>query len=522
MSRFSKKTLALMLSLVFLLCSFSVSASFCEHSGGDVVSSTQIYTKIDDVKHSITNIVERKCAKCGDNYEVIDAMGNETHYHAYTADGGHGSGKTHYMQQICVCDYYQIISFICPGPPCLAINPLAFNASLGADNISPRVYTSRISEEYYVEELVSQLFERKLDALRMQPVEVGALFTVEGQNNAPRAYDQAYFSNKLEYLQELYSFSSRVPDSHSLSIRIISTAIDGTQASVVVEEEIEFQYADCDEMSGERYYYQIDLNKESGNWLIQTIRSTDSFDEMYYDTGFQSSTLIEEVNEAKRTLEFIERFAGEMEPSNNETSSYPLIADLDSSLSFTSYDANSAASYAATYALDYNANFRSYNGNGGDCQNFASQCLWYGFGGNNISSNISNGDFPMVTSGSGTWYQKGQDGASTSSWINVDGFALLINESSATRAGPQGSYTNSEYKKCDKGDLLAYYTTDSSDYTHVYFVYRVTGTANNRTPSNIYLSAHTDDIHNVSLADIWGVSVAATKFRTIKITGYYG
>ncbi len=44
-----------------------------------------------------------------------------------------------------------------------------------------------------------------------------------------------------------------------------------------------------------------------------------------------------------------------------------------------SYDRNSAAAYARAWALHRNPAFGNFSALGGDCANFASQCLWAGW-----------------------------------------------------------------------------------------------------------------------------------------------
>lgn len=512
------KTIKAVMLITVLVLSISLNSSYamdrwCDHQGGILVSSIQTYTKVDDIKHKITNTVVRKCASCGQNYQVIDELGYEQHYCASQTDGGHGVGNTHYIKESCICSFFQLKPYTCSGPPCTTID------SIELIQMDFDINKSKIIDEVSLREDISIpiaiLFENKLQSLKMKIVDFDDIF-VETSDS-----DLSYFQDKLCYQQSLFLFSGRLPDSHKMNIDIISYNFNENTALVEVMETLEFQYINSEEPSFERLYYTIELTKKTGDsWLVTKVKCNDEFDEVFYESGFDLYSLQSDIKVAESIRDTINKtMLLENGPIDSNDSSDITQFGASAALSFTSYDANSAAAYAASYAINYNSNFASYNGV--DCQNFASQCIWYGLGGSNIASSIINGNTPMVTSGTGQWYQKGPNGASEYSWVNVDGFASLINGSSSSRPGPQGSYTNSSYKTCNKGDLLEYYTTDSSNYKHVYFVYRVTGTSGNRTPSDIYVSAHTNDYHNKSFAEIWGANVSATKFRTIKITGAY-
>jgi hypothetical protein len=181
------------------------------------------------------------------------------------------------------------------------------------------------------------------------------------------------------------------------------------------------------------------------------------------------------------------------------------------------YDRARAVSYAKTYCINYNLLFASYKGQGGDCQNFASQCVWYGYGGINTASAINNKLKPMVTGTSNRdWYSTSKLWDCTISWIRCIGFQDYVNNSYGGNPGPAGWIHTGSVAFAEPGDIIQ--VNWSSGGWHSYIVTAVTGSPGARTKADITVVAHTSDISPTKLSIANSESVS--RHITIRIGTY--
>lgn len=116
------------------------------------------------------------------------------------------------------------------------------------------------------------------------------------------------------------------------------------------------------------------------------------------------------------------------------------------------YDAAAALAYAAAYIDTRNPDWEDYSALGGNCQNFASQCLYAG-------------GIPMDTTGESVWKWYGDDvsnsngayGRSTS-WTGVDSFLFYAGSNTGSGLVAQ---IDAPYASGEGGDLLHFGTSDS-------------------------------------------------------------
>ena len=179
-------------------------------------------------------------------------------------------------------------------------------------------------------------------------------------------------------------------------------------------------------------------------------------------------------------------------------------------------------SYAITYSSNssgtssYNPLFANYASSGGDCQNFASQCIWYGLGGTNDYSHIHGKSKPMVTGGNHQWYQSDISGDCSQqwSWTSCTAFGTYIQNSSG-KEGPNGTIYDG-IKDARVGDLIQFSKNNNSSYDHVYVVVvAANGTQGSRTPSQLIVCAHTTNRLSCSLAEVY---TSKYTWRTIHVT----
>lgn len=135
-------------------------------------------------------------------------------------------------------------------------------------------------------------------------------------------------------------------------------------------------------------------------------------------------------------------------------------------MKYIDYNRQNVLDYAARWALSRNPQYYNFDGIGGDCTNFASQCLFAGCGVMNYKKDT------------GWYYNSLNDRAAA--WSGVEHFRrfLLTN----TDIGPSAAIIS--LADLELGDFI-----QLSNGTHFYHTLIVTGFSNG-TP---LVSAHTDD-----------------------------
>ena len=151
------------------------------------------------------------------------------------------------------------------------------------------------------------------------------------------------------------------------------------------------------------------------------------------------------------------------------------------------YNRLAAVSYARKWALSRNPDYYDFNGIGGDCTNFASQCIFAG-------SKIMN-----YTSVTGWYYRSSYD--RTASWTGVEYlYRFLLGNKSL---GPYGHLVS--LSEVMPGDIVQL-GSESKGFYHSPFVTAVLPT--------ILVAAHTYDALDIPLS-----SYSYEKLRFIHIDG---
>jgi len=136
-------------------------------------------------------------------------------------------------------------------------------------------------------------------------------------------------------------------------------------------------------------------------------------------------------------------------------------------LKLIEYDRNKAVQYATEWALSRNPEYYSFEGLGGDCTNFASQCVYAGCGVMNYTPTFG-------------WYYISPDNRSPS-WTGVEYFYNFMVNNKST--GPVARQTNLNLAK--PGDVLQLGQSDGTFY-HSLVVLSV-------TDNEIFIAANTND-----------------------------
>lgn len=159
------------------------------------------------------------------------------------------------------------------------------------------------------------------------------------------------------------------------------------------------------------------------------------------------------------------------------------------------YNREAAVDYAHVWAYGRNPRYYDFERLGGDCTNFASQCIFAGCGVMNYT--------PVF----GWYYRSPQNRAAA--WTGVEFLHNFLVRSEAT-AGPV-AVVSRELALAEPGDVIQL-RFDGSVFQHSPVVVAVNGV----TPEDILVAAHSMDADFRPLS-----SYEYTEYRVLHIIGYY-
>lgn len=159
------------------------------------------------------------------------------------------------------------------------------------------------------------------------------------------------------------------------------------------------------------------------------------------------------------------------------------------------YNRKAAVEYARKWAYSRNPAYYNFNANGGDCTNFASQCLFAGIKVMNVTPDIG-------------WFYRSLNNRAAA-WTGVEYFWQFLSENAkgsgvGSGAGPYAMEVGLE--ELEIGDFVQL-GRSTGDFYHTPIVVGFSG----RTP---LLAAHTYDVYGKSL-----FSYSYEKLRFIHILG---
>lgn len=296
--------------------------------------------------------------------------------------------------------------------------------------------------------------------------------------------------------------------SDNLKLMIYNIEHDENTATVSLGEVYTYQIAGLQDPSAQRFGYRVYMSKDNGSWLILKI---DTDNEAYTnDLGSDSYNVDKALQEG---LVSIKAAAGK----DIILDKTPAITDNGSSseISFHPINRTDAAAYAFKHALDYNSTqFISWAPYGGDCADFASQCVWYGMGGRET--------YPSAYEPSmiALWNMAADGNPHTSSFISMRAFYAMIN-TDYPAAVPHLSgdcYEQGSIANASPGDIIQIY--NGSNWFHTYVVYSVSGISGARTPLDIQICSHNSDVKNVNFYTQWAQG-HPNAYRLVHINGSY-
>lgn len=275
---------------------------------------------------------------------------------------------------------------------------------------------------------------------------------------------------------------------------------------VSVRSTASFRYTDSSLPSVYETGFSVYLVRLGHRWLVADAADGSQFDETYKDAGPLDAAAV------------LEAFAGQLARERCTVTS----AGQDGG--GIPYRGRDAAAYACTYSRRqageeradfYNPRFFSYAEEGGDCQNFASQCMWAGFGGS--EDGVKRRAMPMDTAGSGQWFGRAASGGALNrSWLSCQSFRRYLT-GSRDGTGRGGSNAAGEAGMCatvlDVGagsplsavtaeelvGAVAHVDGSGGPYSHAIVLTAASGTAR----SQIWYCGHTRDVTHVKLGDVY-------------------
>lgn len=322
----------------------------------------------------------------------------------------------------------------------------------------------------------------------------------------------AFAEKKARYLAVMRQMQNIYRENLELAYTFQTLDILEDTCHVSVTEAAGFHYTDTVLPSVNESIYSIDLIKLGGRWLVAGFTDGSVFDKQYMKQGgnFDVDAALKALAESMQTED-----CTVANPYSGATGWGQI-----------PYNSENAAAYAYTYSRRqpgdqrsdyYNPLFDNYAGRGGDCMNFASQCIWAGFGGSETASAVSGHGLPMDTAGGSQWYGCAPGSKDvTESWVGCQSFRTYLtgtkdaSGSGGSNAGEDaGVYATilsvaagSPVTGAEPEELtgaVAHVDGGSGPYSHAIVI---TAAAGNRR-DQIWFCCHTRNITNVKLGDCY-------------------
>lgn len=332
-----------------------------------------------------------------------------------------------------------------------------------------------------------------------------------------------YLTEKAEYIKYTREQENLYITNYSVTYGTPEITVDGDYANVKIFETVGMRYEGLDEDSAISSDYSIDLVKTSEGWKISNIESDDLFDRTH-DRSFNCEDAIVEYN--ARMAEKASIVQEQAAPSLEELET---VAAANGGKVYN-YNHSNAAYYSYQYVTStgvntrdyYNSNFSNY-ASLGDCMNFASQCIFAGFGGSD-SDPIDTSAIPMDRVGNDYYKEWYKDSGTWTGTLSFQSYCDRVDRKAGKpvptennlyvdmyRIGPNSAAINS-YMTHLPGSVVFVLDKDG-DLGHAMVIAKVTGSSS----SQIFVSAHTKDVKLQPLSQC----NSGYEFRLVVPVAYY-
>jgi hypothetical protein len=250
------------------------------------------------------------------------------------------------------------------------------------------------------------------------------------------------------------------------------------------------------------------LIRVGGRWLV-----ADVTDGNWYDGQHKQDRTLNAREELARL-----KLTVAQNPASGVSGQSPEITPRTDTYGRIPYSAENAIAYAQTYVRNSNSPLTPFYNQSlwswpeFDCMNFASQCIWAGFSGNQMRAAIDAHDIPMDKGGAAVWYSCSRskaDGArySTASWRSCSSFrAYIARSNAATDVGMKAKVVNvgdglpfSGVTETELRGAIAHVDGAAGPLGHAIVITAADGLARNQ----VYFSSHTRDSENALLWDYY-------------------
>ncbi|MBR6739477.1 MAG: amidase domain-containing protein [Clostridia bacterium] len=243
-------------------------------------------------------------------------------------------------------------------------------------------------------------------------------YLLPGDNNGLATPELSNFVKIMNFYRTWRLEVGKHRDSLTADRVVKEISIDGDTAHVLIREDLSYFITNGNGMpTSVSEDYELNIVKKEGRYYIESLDLPyDGFWFLHKTDGFDEAEMLAYFRETISgtglpMLEVDTDVTGNSAPSGRILDKLPYYADY-------------AVAYSNIYAYDgdgdvenshcYNPNFVNFDRYGGDCANYTSQCVYAGFGGNDLSSEIKSAAYPMDTGGEHNWYNKGYSSYSRS------------------------------------------------------------------------------------------------------------
>lgn len=321
------------------------------------------------------------------------------------------------------------------------------------------IYANSNAEEE-IKNIIESFYDVQYDAyLKMEYKDITPYLDMTQIQNQNKVIALKNLTARRNYIAKkgyAYVENRRFP----LTFNYKAIDINDNQAKVIVELKIDFEKAYPPFISpGENVFK---LEKEKGIWKIVE----HNYEELKYYEGSKEKLLKEPTLSELFNLidqEFLP--ITEKEYKNyDEIEKHDEIIVLGYPATNYNYSPSRGVEYANKYVYNRNTKFYEASVGGGDCTNFASQVLWYGFGANDTTNDIANKVIMIPGSYTDGWYAG--PGGGSRNWENVDYFwNCMTSYKSINTPGPRVNVVSS-ISSLNNGGIMQIDFDYDNDYDH--------------------------------------------------------
>lgn len=337
-----------------------------------------------------------------------------------------------------------------------------------------------------------------------------------------------YISEKVSFFRQFREDRDIQRHDFNAEYKVTDVEVSDNIAHVSLYEGISFYYDDSDQETFAGTAYDVSLFKNGSQWIIFDVMSNDSFDQTYRTGGFDYEAEIADANQVTQEIRTATaspdyKVESQFEALKSTAAQQSIVQAQAAGADYITYDAYNAACYAMTYTTSkdisntsdyYNHTFVAYPPTVGDCQNFASQCIWAGFGGSDDATGIKGLLEPMDCDGPDVWYGGGNSEPHSSSWTAPNNFNTYIeNSKNGTGARVQATTIGTFNTTLVASNIKVGDEIIVDNGGHAIFIVDVTGS----DLKNVYYCAHTVDQKHAKLGDY----AATPKGKIIRPQKYY-